>query len=255
MAEEVDMSRLRGVATVLLFWVSALAAQTSIPEGTILPVELRTNLNSQKVKAGQAISARIMQDVPLPGGKKIHAGTRVRGRVVQVTPAGGTQGARITLRFDSVEVARRQTAISTNLRAVASAMEVWDAQIPLTGPDRGTPENAWTTIQVGGDEAVYRGGGPVAHGLQAVGEPTYHGVLARGSVRPGSSCDGASDGLQAFWVFASDACGVYGFENMTIAHAGRTDPIGEIVLAARTGEIKVGKGSGMLLRVWESSAR
>jgi hypothetical protein len=130
-------------------------------------------------------------------------------------------------------------------------MEVWDAQLPQTGPDRGTSENAWTTNQIGG-EVVYRGGGPVADGLQPVGVPTYGGVLVHVSAKLGTKCRGEIEGndrLQALWVFSSDACGVYGFPDLEIVHAGRTNPIGEITLASDKGNMNLRAGSGMLLRV------
>jgi hypothetical protein len=228
-----------------------LFAQNTIPAGTILPVALNSSLNSRKVKPGQVITARVMQDVPLSPGSTIHAGAKVIGRVIDVKPASGGSGAQVSFRFDTLVVSKRRIPIITNLRALASMMAVEAAQLPESGPDRGTSQNAWTTDQIGG-EVVYRGGGPVADGLRSVGEPTYGGVLVHVSAKPGSPCRGEIEGndrLQALWVFSSDACGVYDFADLAIVHAGRIDPVGEITLASDKGEVNIRAGSGMLLRV------
>jgi hypothetical protein len=240
-----------------IFWLSLimlsmdLFAQNTIPAGTILPVALNSSLNSRKVKPGQVITARVMQDVPLSPGSTIHAGAKVIGRVIDVKPANGGSGAQVSFRFDTLVASKRRIPIITNLRALASMMAVEAAQLPESGPDRGTSQNAWTTDQIGG-EVVYRGGGPVADGLRSVGEPTYGGVLVHVSAKPGSPCRGEIEGndrLQALWVFSSDACGVYDFADLAIVHAGRTDPVGEITLASDKGKVNVRAGSGMLLRV------
>jgi hypothetical protein len=240
-----------------IFWFSLimlsmdLFAQNTIPAGTIVPVALNSSLNSRKVKPGQVITARVMQDVPLSPGSTIHAGAKVIGRVIDVKPANGGTGAQVSFRFDTLVVSKRRIPIITNLRALASMMAVEAAQLPESGPDRGTSQNAWTTDQIGG-EVVYRGGGPVADGLRSVGEPTYGGVLVHVSAKPGSPCRGEIEGndrLQALWVFSSDACGVYDFADLAIVHAGRTDPVGEITLASDKGEVNIRAGSGMLLRV------
>lgn len=240
-----------------IFWLSLimlsmdLFAQNTIPAGTIVPVALNSSLNSRKVKPGQVITARVMQDVPLSPGSTIHAGAKVIGRVIDVKPANGGTGAQVSFRFDTLVVSKRRIPIIINLRALASMMAVEAAQLPESGPDRGTSQNAWTTDQIGG-EVVYRGGGPVADGLRSVGEPTYGGVLVHVSANPGSPCRGEIEGndrLQALWVFSSDACGVYDFADLAIVHAGRTDPVGEITLVSAKGEVNIRAGSGMLLRV------
>jgi hypothetical protein len=240
-----------------LLWISLILfaadsfAQSAVPVGTILPVALNSGLNSRKVKVGQVITARVMQDVPLSAGLAIHAGSKVAGNVIEVKPAAAGSDAQISIRFDILMVSKRRIPINTNLRALASMMAVEEAQLPETGPDRGTSANAWTTVQIGG-EVVYRGGGPVANGLRTVGEPTVNGVLVHISAKPGTRCrdevDG-SDRLQALWVFSSDACGVYDLPELEIVHAGRTIPVGEITLASHKGDVNVRSGSGMLLRV------
>jgi hypothetical protein len=234
----------------LIMFSAQLFAQNTIPVGTILPLSLNSSLNSRKLIAGQVITTRVMQDVPL-SGSKIHAGAKVIGQVINVKPASGAGGAQLSIRFDTLVVSKQRISITTDLRALASMMAVEDAQIPQSGPDRGTSSAAWTTNQIGG-EVVYRGGGPVANGLRSVGEPTYGGVLVHVSDKPGTKCQGEIDGndrLQALWVFSSDACGTYGLVDLAIVHAGRSNPVGEITLASGKGEVNVRSGSGMLLRI------
>lgn len=244
----------RYLLAFLLLFPAALLGRTAetIPPGTILPVQLTTSLSSAKSTVGEKITARIKQDVPLADGSKIPERSRVVGHVVTVTPAAGAAPGAITIQFDSVEIGKRSIPILANLRAIASTLEVDDAQDPKVGSDRGTSSADYTTVQIGGD-AVFRGGGHVMEGSQVVGEPVPGGgVLVTVRSRPDSPCRGEVAGNtapQALWVFSSDACGVYGFSNLEISHAGRTEPRGQIVLAAKRGELKAGSGTGMLLRV------
>lgn len=241
---------MKSLLIALLLSSAALSAQDAIPAGTVLPAQLNSSLDSQKSKPGQAITARIMQDVPLPGGK-IREGAQVIGHIVSVTPASAGSGASISLRFDTVKFAGRRVSIITNLRALASMMEVEDAQVPTTGTDRGTTFAWMNTNQVGG-EVVYGQGGPVTHGSQVVGQAAPGGVLVQLSAKPGTSCRGevaGNDRPQALWIFSSDACGLYGFSDLDIAHAGRAEPRGHITLTAHQGRVHVSGGSGVLLRV------
>ena len=236
--------------TLLAFSAQSFA-QNKVPVGTILPVQLNSSLRSERARAGEQISARVMQDVPLPGGRKIHAGAKVIGHIVSARPAVNGMMADLSLRFDTLAMGKRRVAMMTNLRALATMMDVSEAQIPESGPDRGTSENEWTTDQIGG-EVVYRGG-VVAHGSNVVGNSVLgSGVLVHLSSRPGTKCRGGlagNDQMQALWVFSSDACGLYDLPNLTLAHAGLSDPVGQIKLLSDKGNVKVPAGSGMLLRV------
>jgi len=235
----------------LLLLGTGVLGQDAIPSGTILPLQLKSSLNSRTSKPGQVVTARIMQDVPLPSGQKIRAGSKAVGRILDVVPASSGAGAKLSLRFDTLEVSKRTLPMTTDLRALASMMEVNDAQVQTSGPDRGTPDYWWTTAQIGGD-VVYRGGGPVVNGFGAVGKSTANGVLDQIASGPGTNCRGevtGDDQPQALWVFSADACGTYGFPDLTIGHAGRSAPAGQITVASERTNFDVRSGSGLLLRV------
>jgi hypothetical protein len=199
-----------------------------------------------------------MQDVPLSQGIRIRAGSKVVGHIVEATPANAGAQARISLQFDKLVSSHQTISITTNLRAIAGFVEVVDAQIPTSGPGESDVYRWLSTVQVGGD-VVYGEGGPVTSGEDGnlvVGKAVEGGVLVRVRAKEGTKCRGAMDGNdspQALWVFSSDACGTYGLEHISIAHAGRTDPSGVIVLTSDSGMLKITGGAGMLLRVGATS--
>src|SRR6201987_5960039 len=244
------------LALLLISGAGAAFVKISIPAGTVIPVALHGSLSSTKSQAGQVVKARVMQDIPLGEGSKVRAGAYVQGKVISVTPAAHGSGASITFEFTELVTSLSAAAITTKLRALASIVEVNSARIPQYD-DRGSSSYVNTTWQIGG-ETVYRGGGQGRDGKRIVGEPVNdEGVLGRVRANPEGNCRGAIDGndqLQALWLFSSDACGVYGYRHVKIEHAGRTSPMGEITLSSEWGEINIRGGSGMLLRVINSSA-
>ncbi|MGA7522249.1 MAG: hypothetical protein WBW84_07185 [Acidobacteriaceae bacterium] len=217
-----------------------LLAQDAVPAGTVLPVQFDTGLNARKLHADEMVRARIMQDVP---GTRIRRGAHVVGHVVSATPE------QIEIHFDAVSAHGQRIPITASLRALGSMLEVEEAQIPESAPARGMTPEDWNTRQIGGD-MVYRGGGPLARGMDVVGEPTPYGALGRLSANPPcrASVDG-NDQRQALWLFSTDACGLYGYSGVDLQHAGRTAPVGTIRIAAPAGKLNIRSGSGLLLRV------
>jgi hypothetical protein len=230
---------------------NARSAET-IPAGTIIPVSLNSTLRSDKSGSGDVITATVMQDVPLGMGKALRAGSRVTGHVVEaITPGKGSDEPGVSFRFDQVRLGDRTLSITTNLRAVASKTAVLAATPQPTSSDYADYQ-----IQIGGDQISYGGDGPVMVGSQVVGKYTSQGVLAYVDQDLGTPCRGTIDNNahpQAFWLFSVNACGAYGFGDLTILHSGRTGPLGEVTLTSNGKAVKVGKGTAMLLRVDGSS--
>src|SRR5579862_3126199 len=240
---------MRKLALIVLLLSVGSLAQDAIPAGTILPVQLNSSLKAGKLRSGQTISARLMQNVPMPAKRKLPARAKVLGHVVSMENPNADE-IQISLRFDTVLIGKRRIPIVTNLRAMATMMAVVEAQVPETGPDRATPEDSWITDQIGG-EVNYHGASVYRYSTM-VGASVPDGVLVRPAAKPGEPCRGAlygNDLPQALWVFSSDACGLYDLPALTLMHAGRTDPVGQITLRAPKDKLNVPSGSGMLLRV------
>jgi len=261
-APSTTTSTLFAVPLLLLtsvFFPSVSPAQQSpaIPAGTILPISLDRSFSSKNAKPGLRISAHIQQDVPLLGDAKISAGTKLSGQITAVTPKTENASATLAFRFDTIVLAGKSIPLTANLRALANFMTVEFAQVPEGPLGFGTPY-VWTTRQqIGGDE-VYGVDGPVTdRNDHPVGRSTYTGVLVHVRSSANDACRGPldtnnpafDDRLQALWVFSSDACGLYGMEDIDLVHTGRSEPFGEIVLSSAKHDVLVRGGSGMLLRV------
>ncbi|HYL62897.1 MAG TPA: hypothetical protein VE077_09765 [Candidatus Methylomirabilis sp.] len=219
-----------------------------------MPVRLATSISSNKSKQGTEVTAKIMQDIPLPEGQKIPKGSQVRGKVVAISPTSASAKSEISVRFDKLLLKHVEIALITNLRAIAGFVEVEEAQIPVHGSGESDVYDWLPTRQIGGDDVYGKEGTVTAwnNPSQVVGRSTYDGVLGHISSQAGTSCRGplyGNDMPQALWVFSSDACGVYGLPYMTIAHAGRNEPLGLIVLRSSHPSLKLPGGTGMLLRI------
>ncbi len=244
--------RAKAALVIAAILCSLSASAQEIPPGTALPVTLNIALDAQKATPGQAISATLEQDVPLPSRAKLRAGSRVLGRVVQAgtNPDGSSY---LRLIFDQIQTKQGTIAVTTSLRALASPRAVRYAHMPTRTPVRGESEANMTTVQIG-EDVVYRGGGPVMHGGEVVGEPASSGgVLAELLPEPRAGCpEGSGHRRLALWVFSSSACGAYDlFDEVKIAHSGTTSPAGEIVIQAKN-KLHLDPGTAMLLITTES---
>ncbi len=139
------MKKLSILASLLL--AASMTFGQEIPAGTLLPIMLKTTLNADTDKPGMVIKGRIEENVPLSWRSYIPAGSKVLGSVLRVGRPNTTSGSEIEIKFDRVRVRGRDIPITTNLRAIASMMEVFDAQIPPIQNDEGP--RTWVTRKVG----------------------------------------------------------------------------------------------------------
>jgi hypothetical protein len=228
------MRTLFGLTAILL--VTACLCAQQIPAGTLLPAMLDDTVDSDKSKPGEAISAKLRQDVPLPGGGKIKRESKITGHVVAVTAASDGNPYQISVKFEQIEVNRRPVAQS---RQPANAnggngTSVWDLNLS----------------QIGG-QIAYNGQKVVRWKGQVVGRiPQPGAVLAVPMANPEFGCagPGANTSEQAFWVFSTNACGIYGNNDMTfVTGIGVTSP-GQIEFKSPK-KITASGGSGWLLQV------
>ena len=233
----------RVLASALLLSASFVLGQ-EIPAGTVVPVMFTTTVDSAKAHHGDAIVGKVMESVPLSNGQSIPQGSKVMAHVDNVMPSKGKDPAWIAIEFDQVVVHNHPIPVKANLRALASMMAVYDAQVPFFEPDT-TPRSAVMLAPVGGDPAFRPDNPEKSFGRM---------VHFSGDLPPG--CGGRVDqegGTGALWVFSPYACGVYGYgKGLVIVKNGATEPVGSIILGSQK-NFSLRAGSGWLLRVESAS--
>jgi len=230
----------------------AVATSFALPIGTILPIRLQDTISITEAKRGQSITAKIAQTVPLPSGEKIPLKSDVTGSITAIEPDNEGSGVRVSIQINQLETRKQTVKFTAYLRAIASYNAVRTAQIPLTGPDGGTPNGWGNTVQIGGDVRFGDGGMVRGPGKKKVGKAVFGGVLVHVLANPALGCDGTVNGddhPQALWVFSSNACGTYDLRDVKISHTGKGAPVGEFTLYFEKKDMKLEGGTAMLLRV------
>jgi len=241
------------LAAVLLAISPLHAAQPvqTLPAGTLLPVMLNDNLDSNKSKPGQKITAKLQQDVSLPDGTTVKDGAELFGHVVSVSRSAGGVGARVVFVFDQIKMSGREYPITVSGRAAASMMAIYQARQPINAvaQDGSSPWD-YNTRQVGGD--VVFGRKDVRSGDGVVGmspQPGWVVGISRGN--PDAGCPSPDNkNLQSFWLFSTSACGVYGDDDadMEISRKPDDNSKGQITLTAPK-HVLLRNGGGLLLTV------
>jgi hypothetical protein len=238
-------------AILLLCLAGSFVWAQKIPAGTLLPAMLDDAVDTEKSKPGEAISAKLRQDVPLPGKSKIKRESKILGHVVAVSPASDGNPYQITVQFEQIEVNKRPVNISVGLRAYATMELVAQSRRPPNA-NSGNGTSVWdlNLSQIGG-QIAYSGQKVVKWNGQAVGRiPQPGAVLGVPMANPELGCagPGANTSEQAFWAFSTNACGIYGSDDMTLVSGIGGANSGQIVFKSPK-KITLRGGSGWLLQV------
>lgn len=241
------------LAVVILGLAVACASAQQIPAGTLLPAMLDGTIDSND-KPGKEISAKLMQEVVLPSGEKIKRESKVLGQVTAVSLPSHGHPATLSVKFDRIEIDKQSVPISTGLRALATMQSVSKARMPVNANSGyGTSPWDWNMLQVGG-QAAFNGQKIVKSQTgQVVGKVLEPGaVVGVPMANPIRGCPATPESTaeQAFWVFSTDACGVYGDKNLKLDAA----PTSGVTTITSTKKITVRGGSGLLIQVNASSS-
>jgi hypothetical protein len=222
-----------------------------LPVGTFLPVLLNSSIDSDKDKVGEKLTAKLKQDLSLANGTTVKTGTEVFGHIVSLAPSYQGKPARIVFVFDGIKINGKQYPLTTSLRAAGSMMAVFQARQPINSVAMdGSSSWDYNTRQIGGD--VVFGRKDVRSEAGTVGmspEPGWVVGVPRANSEAG--CPAPEDkSLQAFWLFSTNACGVYGDDSsdMQISHQPADNKDGHITLVAPK-RVLLRNGGGLLLVV------
>jgi len=244
------MPRLALFVVLCLADTGLLAQQISA--GTLLPAMLDNNLESEKSKPGEQISAKLQQEALLPNGRTIKRLSKVLGHVVSTSRAANGKDAAITVQFDKIEIDKQTIPISAGLRAFASMQQVYQAKQPVN-PNGGYGTSVWDwNMRLIGGQGAFNGQKIVKdqNGQVVAKIPQPGAVLGIPMPNAERGCGGApaTSPEQAFWVFSTDACGIYDDEKISLVTGiGGTNP-GQITFTSPK-EITIRGGSGWLLQV------
>ena len=219
--------------------------------GTLLPVMLNSNLDSNKSKPGEKITAKLKQDVSLPDGGVVKSGAELSGHIVSVKRGTETTGSSVVFVFDQIRVGGQTHSIGTGLRALASMAAVFQARQPINAVALdGSSVWDYNTRQIGGD--IVFGRKDVRSNDGVVGmSPEPGWVVGVPKANPDAGCDAPENkSIQAFWLFSTNACGVYGDDNedMQISRKPSDNKDGQITLTSPK-RVLVRGGGGLLLIV------
>jgi hypothetical protein len=228
----------------------------TLPAQTTIPVAFVHSIDARKAKAGDVVTAKAMQQVELSGGETIPKGTLLVGHVVEAsafqfdeTPYAKQKPSLLAIQFDKLVEKGTETPVHITVRAVANAVESWDAEKPTYLDES---DHVGTMYLIGGGQYS-----PLEKKIvssdedEIVGYNKKHGTYARlfsadyAGKQGTLHCD-ATQSEQAIGIFSPQACGAYGFSTVSLSQDTQT---GAFRLTSTHDTVKLYAGSTALVEV------
>jgi len=255
-ASRLEMSGLIVLSLLLSALCATALGQTKVPPGTTFPVRFVHSVDAKRARPGDRVIARTLQIVILPGGQHLAKGTVVVGHVVDARPYrfdpepyAHQKGSSLSIHFDEIVNGDLTLPVNFSVRALANTLVSQWASRPHY---RDETDGAGFMVSVGGEEfspfdrVIRDDEGDV------IGYNRKQGVFARllASDNPASTTSGncrPTSGEQSVAIFSPNACGLYGFDGVSMTHAGRGGS-GTFTLVSRRRSMKLFSGSTALLQ-------
>ena len=245
---------------VLSLISTAALAQTSLPLPRLtppatLPIQFTRTISAQHAHVGDTILARTTQPVKLAAGGIVPAGSRVTGHVVAAssfmfnpTPYAQQLPSRLSIHFDSVDVAGAEVPLQVTVRAMADTLASEQARTPAASD----MDSLGTLTQIGGDQLVPSQsevrdmrGDVVAYQRSGM---VYAHLISKGH------CD-SSDVELPVGLFAASACGLYGFPDVVALEYGSSAAPSTLTLISARTSACIWERSTALLELLPEQAR
>ena len=250
--------RISGVAALVVLGSSILAeamTRGALPPSTALPVRFVHSVDARKAHVGDLVVAKTMQEVVLPGGQRLAKGTLLKGHVVYAqsfhydpSPDAAQQASRLSIHFDQIDLGDLTIPVNLSVRALADTFDSSTAESPQR-LDETDPFPFMALI--GGEEFSPLDKTVKGWSGEVVASNRRQGVFGRllasedNDSGAGLGC-GASETEQSVAIFAPSACGLYGFVDESMPHAGRRGS-GTFTLESRDHSVKLYAGTTALL--------
>jgi hypothetical protein len=227
-----------------------------LPAKTALPIVFTQTIDADRASVGESVSAKTIQVVTLPDGKKLPKGSLVSGHVVAA--AGRVANPRepnssiLAIHFDQVRWGSNGAKLNVYVRAMADPIESWTATEPNGDTENNPTESV---VLVGGDLLIPSQTNVLGdRGLTGYNRRTgVYAQLVSASGNAPHGCD-SSETLQSTAEFSASACGIYGFTGTALEHSGRLGEASTLVLASTEHSPKIWKGTTALLEVRSTPA-